>query len=145
MESIPKGRYYWRDCFWRTDIKDADRRRALQGPANRSKGPRRGTGVSPAVLAADGRDAHATGGSGGSAKAERRRENAGTNRLLEAARIIAGAKLCICNQSSLHAIAEGLDRPCILEVSSQMPNCIFNRPGKINGFDKNVLLPALDI
>ena len=67
-----------------------------------------------------------------------------TANLLEAARIIAGAKLCVANQSVLHAIAEGLKHNTILEVCPSQPNCIFERIGKLNGWNENIELPALD-
>lgn len=50
------------------------------------------------------------------------------NDLLEVARIIAGVKLFIGNQSAPYAIAEGLKQNAILEVGLQAPNCYFLRP-----------------
>jgi len=49
------------------------------------------------------------------------------NDLLEVARIIAGVKLFIGNQSAPYAIAEGLKQNAILEVGMQAPNCMFGR------------------
>jgi predicted O-methyltransferase YrrM len=44
------------------------------------------------------------------------------------AEAITGAKLFVGNQSAPLAVAEGLKRPVIQEVSSFIPNCIFVRP-----------------
>jgi hypothetical protein len=52
--------------------------------------------------------------------------------LLEAARIIAGARLFVGNQSALRAIAEGLKANVVQEVCLEMPNTCFGRPGEIN-------------
>lgn len=48
-----------------------------------------------------------------------------TKDLLESAQIIAEAPLCIMNQTSLFAIAEGLKRPRILECNAQQTDCVF--------------------
>lgn len=64
-----------------------------------------------------------------------------TPELLDAAKIIAGAKLFVGNQSALFAIATGLRRPRVLEVWRTEPNCIW--PDAVNGFDENVMLPDL--
>lgn len=68
-----------------------------------------------------------------------------TNNLLQAAEIIAAADLFIGNQSCLYAIAEGLKKPAVLEVFPQMPNCIFNRPDVVHGWDATARLPALAV
>lgn len=47
--------------------------------------------------------------------------------LLEAARLIAGSRLYIGNQSSLFAICEGLKHNSILQVCPRVPNCLFGR------------------
>lgn len=51
-----------------------------------------------------------------------------TENLLDVAKIIAGAKLFIGNQSCPYAIAEGMKQNAILEVAPQAPNCMFERP-----------------
>lgn len=67
-----------------------------------------------------------------------------TNTLLEAARVIAGAKLFIGNQSAPHAIAEGLKKRIVLEVWPTGPNCLMNDPGRVtHGWDLDVQLPDL--
>lgn len=58
-----------------------------------------------------------------------------TDNLLEAAEIISASDLFIGNQSCLYAIAEGLKKPAVLEVYPPMPNCIFNRPDVVHGWD----------
>lgn len=65
-----------------------------------------------------------------------------TANLLEAARLISGAKLFIGNQSSCYAVSEGLKKkPTVLEVWPFDPNCLFSRPGVYHGWDKSVTLP----
>lgn len=54
-------------------------------------------------------------------------ERAKVNDFHRMARIIAGAKLFIGNQSSPHAVAMGLGVPIISEVCLNQPDCIFNR------------------
>ena len=66
-----------------------------------------------------------------------------TKGLLEAAQVIAGAKLFVGNQTATHAIAEGLKKPIVLEVWREGPNCIVHRPGVVHGWDRNVVLPEL--
>lgn len=66
-----------------------------------------------------------------------------TATLLEAARVIAGADLCVLNQSSCNAIAEGLKKPIVLEVWHQGPNSLSFRPNVHHGWDHNVELPDL--
>lgn len=64
-----------------------------------------------------------------------------TKTLLEAARVIAGCKLFIGNQTATHAIAEGLKKNIVLEVWPEGPNCIVHRPGVAHGWDQHVKLP----
>lgn len=66
-----------------------------------------------------------------------------TKDLLEAAQVIAGCSLFVGNQSSLHAIAEGMKKNILLEVWPQGPNCLHFRPGMTHGWDLNVQLPDL--
>lgn len=54
---------------------------------------------------------------------------------LEVARLIAGSKLFIGNQSSPFWIAEGLKHNLILEMWDGDPNCHFIRPGHHHDFD----------
>jgi hypothetical protein len=59
-----------------------------------------------------------------------------TANLLEVARIIAGCRLFVGNQSSPEAICEGLKQNKILEVSTQVPNsCMFKRLGAVYAVD----------
>lgn len=62
---------------------------------------------------------------------------------LDVASLIAGCDLFIGNQSSPAAIAEGLKHKMILEVSPQIPNCIFKREGRWNGWDESLFKEAL--
>lgn len=64
-----------------------------------------------------------------------------TATLLEAARVIAGCKLFVGNQTATHAIAEGLKKNIVLEVWKAGQNCIVHRPGVWHGWDGNVNLP----
>lgn len=64
-----------------------------------------------------------------------------TATLLEAARVIAGCKLFVGNQTATHAIAEGLKKNILLEVWREGPNCIVHRPGVTHGWDQYVKLP----
>lgn len=66
-----------------------------------------------------------------------------TANLFEAARVIAGSDLFIGNQSACFWIAEGMKKNLILEVWPQGPNSNVFRPGAIQGFDQNILLPDL--
>ncbi len=67
--------------------------------------------------------------------------------LYEAARVISGCKLFIGNQSCPNAIAAGLFKRIILEVWPNGPNCLVDRPGVLNVWDRTgnhaVELPAL--
>lgn len=68
-----------------------------------------------------------------------------TRDLLEAAKIINASKLFIGNQSCCHAIAQGLQKAFVLEVSDRFPNCVYPpRPNAWYGFDENVYLPNLE-
>lgn len=58
-----------------------------------------------------------------------------TATLLEAARVIAAARLFCGNQTATHAIAEGLKKRIILEVWPGGPNCLVFREGVLHGFD----------
>lgn len=66
-----------------------------------------------------------------------------TKDLNEAARVIAGCKLFIGNQTSTHAIAEGMKKPIVLEVWREGPNCLVFRDGVVHGWDQTVKLPDL--
>jgi hypothetical protein len=66
-----------------------------------------------------------------------------TANLLDVARVIAGSRLFVGNQSCPAAIAEGLKHPMILEVYPALPNCCFERLGRINAWEGDVELPAL--
>jgi hypothetical protein len=66
-----------------------------------------------------------------------------TPNLLDLARVIAGSRLFIGNQSCPAAIAEGLKHPLILEVYPPLPNCCFERLGRINARDGDIELPAV--
>jgi len=66
-----------------------------------------------------------------------------TNDFLELARIIAGCRLYIGNQSLPYAICEGLKHDSILEVWSEGPNCLFNRKNAIYGESKIVYIPKV--
>jgi hypothetical protein len=54
-----------------------------------------------------------------------------TKDTLALARVIAGAKLVICNQSLALAIAHGLFKPVITECWPKNPNCEFQRPNTV--------------
>lgn len=56
-----------------------------------------------------------------------------TPTLLDLARIIAGAKVCVGNQSCPIAIAHGLGKPVVQECFDFDDNCRFNRPKTIYG------------
>lgn len=67
-----------------------------------------------------------------------------TPTLLDVARAIAGSRLFVGNQSCPAAIAEGLKHPMILEVYPPAPNCCFERLGRINAWNGQIELPAVD-
>lgn len=52
-----------------------------------------------------------------------------TSTLLDAARVLAGAKLIHCSQSSLRSIAEALKLPVVVEQCPSCANTHFERPG----------------
>jgi glycosyltransferase involved in cell wall biosynthesis len=66
-----------------------------------------------------------------------------TKDLLEAARVIAGAKLFCGNQSSPYAIAEGLKKDAILEICPIGSNTLFRRRGVIWRCDADTILPKV--
>lgn len=63
--------------------------------------------------------------------------------LHHAARVIAGSRLFVGNQSCCYAIAEGMKHPAILEVWPHGPNCLFYRPTVIHGWTHDFRLPDL--
>jgi 2-polyprenyl-3-methyl-5-hydroxy-6-metoxy-1,4-benzoquinol methylase len=66
-----------------------------------------------------------------------------THDFLELARLIAGCRLYIGNQSLPYAICEGLKHPSVLEVWPEGPNCLFNRKNAIYGHSRYVYIPKL--
>jgi hypothetical protein len=64
--------------------------------------------------------------------------------LLQAARVIAGSRLFVGNQSCPYAIAEGLKVNAILEVSNHYPNCCFPRIGVLHGRHDSIELPEIE-
>lgn len=66
-----------------------------------------------------------------------------TANLLEAARLIAGAELFVGGQGVLHAIAEGLHKRIVLEVSPRAPTPVFVREGVLNCFETPRELPPI--
>lgn len=64
-----------------------------------------------------------------------------TKTLLEVARLIAGCELFIGNQSCANAVAEGLKKTLIQEVSLQIPDCVFPRPNAQHVADGKCTLP----
>jgi hypothetical protein len=62
---------------------------------------------------------------------------------LELARIIAGCKLFVGNQSAPYSIAEGLKQNAILESYSKALDCQFKRPNVQNDPSGKVVLPDL--
>jgi ubiquinone/menaquinone biosynthesis C-methylase UbiE/Zn ribbon nucleic-acid-binding protein len=67
-----------------------------------------------------------------------------TNNFLELARLIAGCRLYVGNQSLPYAICEGLKQDGILEVWPEGPNCLFNRRNVIHGQGRTVYVPKLE-
>lgn len=67
-----------------------------------------------------------------------------TANLLELARIIAGCKLFVGNQSSPAAISHGLKHTMILEVYPPADNCRFKRVGCLYATDDSIELPNPD-
>lgn len=66
-----------------------------------------------------------------------------THDFLELARIIAGSKLYIGNQSLPYAICEGLKHMSLLEVWPDGPNCIFDRNNAIYGSSAIAYIPEV--
>jgi hypothetical protein len=63
----------------------------------------------------------------------------GTKDALELARVIAGAKLCVMNQSLPLAIAHGLHKTVVIEEWSKNPNTRVERPGVYLGMPEGWL------
>jgi hypothetical protein len=63
---------------------------------------------------------------------------------LRLARVIAGSDLMVCNQSSPHAVCEGLKKRKLLEVALHDENCHWHRPGAAYIRDGREALPDLD-
>jgi ADP-heptose:LPS heptosyltransferase len=63
--------------------------------------------------------------------------------LLDVARVIAGCRLFVGNQSCPYAIAEGLKVNAIQEVYPEYPCCQFERPNLVLGWDERIVLPEL--
>jgi hypothetical protein len=68
-----------------------------------------------------------------------------TRDLLELARIIAGTRLFVGNQSAPAAIAEGLKKTMILEVDPRYDNCRFHRIARMDVVRGPIELPSLDM
>jgi len=67
-----------------------------------------------------------------------------TPTLLDVARVIAGSKLFIGNQSCVEAVCEGLKHNKILEISTpHKDSCMFRRMGAVYGYDEKVEFPEL--
>lgn len=67
-----------------------------------------------------------------------------TQDMYEVARLIAGSRLIICNQSSPNAIAEGLKHNHIQETCIGRPDCIFKRDNVQHVYDGRLHLPGFD-
>jgi FkbM family methyltransferase len=67
-----------------------------------------------------------------------------TKDYLELARIIAGCRLYVGNQSSPYAVAEGLKQTAILEVCPWANDCCYPRLNVIHGWDGSADLPDID-
>ena len=63
---------------------------------------------------------------------------------LQVARVIAGSRLFVGNQSCPYAIVEGLKVNAILEVSNHYPNCCFPRIGVLHGRHDSIELPEIE-
>jgi ADP-heptose:LPS heptosyltransferase len=59
-----------------------------------------------------------------------------TENLEEAAAIIAGADSIFCNQSVLHAMAEAMKKPILLEVSLDFPSVLWHRSQVFNAWQE---------
>lgn len=66
-----------------------------------------------------------------------------TKDFLELARLIAGSRLYVGNQSLPYAICEGLKLNSVLEVWPEGPNCLFKRKNAIYGESSVVYIPKL--
>jgi len=66
-----------------------------------------------------------------------------TQNVWEVARLISGCELFVGNQSSSYALAEGMKKNTVQEVCRWCPDCIFQRPNAIYGFDDRVVLPGI--
>lgn len=66
-----------------------------------------------------------------------------TANLLELAKVIAGCRLFVGNQSCPYWIAEGLKKPAILEVFRDIPNSMFKRADLIHGVTDKTTLPTI--
>jgi 2-polyprenyl-3-methyl-5-hydroxy-6-metoxy-1,4-benzoquinol methylase len=66
-----------------------------------------------------------------------------TKNFLELARLIAGCRLYIGNQSLPYALCEGLKRDSLLEVWLEGPNCLFSRKNAIYGESAAVYIPKI--
>lgn len=66
-----------------------------------------------------------------------------TPTLLDVARLIAGSKLFIGNQSVSYAIAEGLKHPTVQEADPKLCDCIWYRRNAHIGHDQYVELPTI--
>lgn len=63
--------------------------------------------------------------------------------LLELARVIAGCRLFVGNQSCPYAIAEGLKQNAILECCTQVPDCVYRRENLMVVRGADVQLPEI--
>lgn len=66
-----------------------------------------------------------------------------TETTLDLARMIAGCRLFIGNQSLAYAIAEGLKQNTVQETYPRIPDCMFGRHNAIMGWDALVPLPDI--
>jgi SAM-dependent methyltransferase len=66
-----------------------------------------------------------------------------TKDFLELARLIAGCRLYIGNQSLPYALCEGLKHDSVLEVWPEGPNCLFKRKNAIYGESAIVYIPKV--
>ncbi len=63
-----------------------------------------------------------------------------TNNLSEVACVVAGASYILTNQSPVLAIAHAMRKPVSVEVSAELPDCIFRRHGaKYYGCDESII------
>lgn len=66
-----------------------------------------------------------------------------TDNFLVLARLIAGCRLFIGNQSLPYALREGMKKESLLEVWPGGPNCVFNRTNALYGYGKLVYIPHI--